>query len=180
VVNSVAEWTHAIRAAVSDTNEKVSVPNIDPLRSNNVGGARMNDEQNFAGIKTDKQPDLVDTVRIDQFNLKRCDLLKIDVEGMESKVLAGAANTVSRHKPRIFAEALPWEEENLKAMQSFLRAHDYLAWSITSPLYTPDNVRLCEHNIFGDQSDVNLIAVHKDQKPPAITEQLLEFSPDYE
>jgi FkbM family methyltransferase len=42
---------------------------------------------------------------LDEVVSGRVDVLKIDVEGMETKVLAGAARTLKRWRPRVFAEA---------------------------------------------------------------------------
>jgi FkbM family methyltransferase len=44
--------------------------------------------------------------RLDDANLDSVSLLKIDVEGMEPQVLAGALHTIQRHRPLIFAEAI--------------------------------------------------------------------------
>ena len=46
----------------------------------------------------------VNIVRLDDLLLSRCNLIKIDVEGMECDVLAGAAATINRHLPVLFVE----------------------------------------------------------------------------
>lgn len=38
-------------------------------------------------------------ITLDSLNLSRCDLIKIDVEGMELKVLEGASATIRQHPP---------------------------------------------------------------------------------
>jgi hypothetical protein len=43
---------------------------------------------------------------LDSFGLARLDLLKIDVEGMESEVLQGAQATIYRCRPAIFVETM--------------------------------------------------------------------------
>lgn len=45
----------------------------------------------------------VDT--LDNIGLKACDLMKLDVEGMEAEVLKGAVETLKRLRPMIYAEA---------------------------------------------------------------------------
>lgn len=42
---------------------------------------------------------------LDELELTDVSLMKIDVEGMEPDVIAGAADTIRRYRPRIFAEA---------------------------------------------------------------------------
>lgn len=44
------------------------------------------------------------TNSIDSLDLKRCKLIKIDVEGMEFEVLNGAVETIQRFKPNILVE----------------------------------------------------------------------------
>lgn len=46
----------------------------------------------------------VKTVSIDSLELERLDFIKIDVEGFEEEVLAGAKNTLINHKPIILCE----------------------------------------------------------------------------
>jgi len=48
----------------------------------------------------------VRALRLDSLGLARLDLLKIDVEGAEFDVLAGAIETIKRCKPYIMAERL--------------------------------------------------------------------------
>lgn len=48
----------------------------------------------------------VPMITLDSLNLSRVDLIKIDVEGMEEEVLAGAMETIKRCKPVLFIEVL--------------------------------------------------------------------------
>jgi len=61
-------------------------------------------------------------VSIDSLGLKRIDLIKIDVEGMEERVLDGAAGSIQAHKPIMIIEKIKSNESNLK---NFLSANDY-------------------------------------------------------
>lgn len=54
-------------------------------------------------------------------NLQRVDWIKIDVEGAEVEVLAGAAETISRYTPQIFIEV----HDTLPAVMKWLAKHDY-------------------------------------------------------
>jgi FkbM family methyltransferase len=54
-------------------------------------------------------PDLtIPVLRLDDYDLAGVSVVKIDVEGMEAQVLRGAADTVERNRPVIFAEE--WAE----------------------------------------------------------------------
>jgi len=52
-------------------------------------------------------------ITLDSLNLSRCDLIKIDVEGMELKVLEGAAATIQQHHPVIHAEFIKTDKTEL-------------------------------------------------------------------
>jgi FkbM family methyltransferase len=61
--------------------------------------------------------------------IERVDLIKIDVEGHEFQVLAGAVETISRFRPRIlievFEETLRRQGACVEAVLGFLTAHGY-------------------------------------------------------
>ncbi|MDU0220503.1 FkbM family methyltransferase, partial [Escherichia coli] len=77
-------------AAVSDVRGSVLIPAIDPTVAANFGGLKS--EGHAEGEPTD-------TVRIDDLQLGRCNLIKVDVEGHEAKVLSGARQTIKAHRP---------------------------------------------------------------------------------
>ncbi|MGY3693163.1 FkbM family methyltransferase [Bradyrhizobium sp. USDA 3240] len=52
-------------------------------------------------------------ITLDSLNLSRCDLIKIDVEGMELKVLEGASATIRQHHPVIHAEFIKTDKAAL-------------------------------------------------------------------
>lgn len=68
-------------------------------------------------------------------SVNRIDLIKIDVEGFEMKVLRGAERTIKKFKPGLFIEVndanLKAQGDDLKTMIGFLRANGY---SIFDPL----------------------------------------------
>lgn len=52
----------------------------------------------------------IPTFRIDDLALASCDLIYLDVEGFEKRVLEGAAETIRRCRPTIVVEELPSSE----------------------------------------------------------------------
>jgi FkbM family methyltransferase len=64
----------------------------------------------------------VRTLAIDSLNLERLDLIKIDVEGMELEVLAGARRTIERCLPIILVERL---KTDTAALIAALTAYGY-------------------------------------------------------
>jgi FkbM family methyltransferase len=84
-----------MQAAVSDSQGEILVPIIDPTGPSNTGAFKI------SGHSVD---DSVNQLTIDSLNLNRCNLMKIDVKGMEDKVIAGAKNTIHQQRPVLFIE----------------------------------------------------------------------------
>jgi FkbM family methyltransferase len=82
-------------AGVSEKPGEILVPVLNPNAQTNAGG--INIEGHTSG-------DLIRIVTIDSLQLSRCNLIKIDVEGMERKVLLGARDTINQHRPALFVE----------------------------------------------------------------------------
>lgn len=99
----------AIHGAVSDTSGNIAVPRLNYEIASNFGGIAMRDgllrHDPGQPISYDKQ-NMVNTkcYALDDLNLRRLDLLKIDVEGMELDVLKGASKTISQLKPVLITE----------------------------------------------------------------------------
>jgi hypothetical protein len=56
----------------------------------------------------------VETCTLDSFGFTEVDLLKIDVEGHEMAVLAGARETISRCLPWLIIEALDEQQDRVR------------------------------------------------------------------
>jgi FkbM family methyltransferase len=77
---------------------------------------------------------------------RRVQFIKIDVEGMEYAVLAGAASLIARDRPLIYFELL--EIERLRSAREMLNAMGYeLRW-LSSEAYNPRNFRLNPENVW--------------------------------
>jgi FkbM family methyltransferase len=157
-----------IRAAVGDRDDIISVPIIDPNKPFNVGGVRLDDPDYAAALPMPRED--VPCITIDSLQLQRCDVIKIDVETMESRVLAGSIETVKRCQPVIFAETMvdmgnDRELINIQNMITFFKAMEYEVRRFTPPLYSPDNMRFCPDNIFPGL-DYNVVAWPKNKERP--------------
>jgi hypothetical protein len=84
-----------LQAGLGDKSSETIVPVLDPSISQNFGN--LNIEGNSVGER-------VGIIPLDALELKRCNLIKIDVEGMELKVLQGAEKTIQNLRPIIFVE----------------------------------------------------------------------------
>lgn len=91
------------------------------------GLAHSGDEQGM--VKSfEVQTDTLDHIAHTQFEGERVDLIKLDVEGAEDRVLRGGTQVLSKHGPIVVCEVLPEiDEENLEQM---FRAHDYRVFRI--------------------------------------------------
>ena len=70
----------------------------------------------------------VETRTIDDYNLPDVGFIKIDVEGHELAVLAGAAATLARHKPSLLIECNDEHQSDaVKRLGARLEAHGYTA-----------------------------------------------------
>ncbi len=69
----------------------------------------------------------VNQLSIDSLNLPRVDFIKIDVEGMELDVLAGAKQTLTRFRPPLFIECLKTSKDQLVEL---LKAHGYVGFEV--------------------------------------------------
>jgi FkbM family methyltransferase len=86
---------HCYQLALGPQQGSVSIP---PINYNEMG--------NFGGISmaNANQGENVSMTTLDSFRLNKCHFIKIDVEGMEQYVLAGAVETIKKHRPLMYVE----------------------------------------------------------------------------
>ncbi|MDB5803040.1 MAG: FkbM family methyltransferase [Betaproteobacteria bacterium] len=102
------ENIHCHHMAVGARAGSARIPRIDYHQRGSFGSLELNREtqsdlgQQALGGEFEEAP--MDT--IDAMNLARVDMIKIDVEGMEAEVLAGAERTIRAHRPLMYVEHL--------------------------------------------------------------------------
>lgn len=102
-------------------------------------------------------------ITLDSLGLKRCDLIKIDVEGMEYEVLSGAEKLLSEFHPLVYFEHASGNTDVIKYIEELLKTKNYrLFWHIANP-YNAVNWNGDPQNIFGGAVEVNVLAC-----PPGI------------
>ncbi|GAB4144471.1 MAG: hypothetical protein Tsb009_16140 [Planctomycetaceae bacterium] len=157
-LNSITN-TFCWNMGLSDTPGEMSIPMLDPRKPNNFGGVEMT---------TDGVGDIVPVTTIDQLALPQCDFIKVDVEGMEEKVLRGAAETIRKFKPILYVECDRMDRE-----ESLLRCLDSLGYQMfwhTPALFNPNNFNGREENVFGEVVSRNLLCFEK-----SVSHQLTGF-----
>ncbi len=101
---------------------------------------------NFGAVRSTREGEEIEVIAVDDLGLAACRLLKIDVEGMEPAVIAGASQTIARHRPFIFVECN--DASNADAIIGAVSAHDYDLWWHIASYYSPTNFLGNSVNIF--------------------------------
>ena len=108
----------AIHAAVSESDGFLDIPEPDYQSYGSFGSFELrkkdNNEDIGQTIDYEKKTNRVRMVAIDDLLLERCDLIKIDVEGMEDEVVRGAWKTISARHPILCIEMIKTERQAMK------------------------------------------------------------------
>jgi FkbM family methyltransferase len=110
----------ALHAAVGSTVGTMRIPQPDYLTPGSFGSLelRQTHKTEFIGQSIDYQGHLAEVrvVTLDSLGLSRLDLLKIDVEGMETEVLEGGRSLIESQRPVIIAEYIKADQQRLTGM----------------------------------------------------------------
>ncbi len=137
--------------AVGELTGSVKIPLVDPTIESNAGAMKASGQTE--GIPTD-------VVTLDSFALNKCNLIKIDVEGMEPQVLDGARTTIRKLRPIIFVETTM---ENARDVIQRLADFRYESWWHISAYYNANNFFKNPDNVFADiHPETNLICFPKE------------------
>lgn len=140
-----AQLAHCIgrSAELNGVTERVHVQQVALGASEQLGRLVVDDQSNLGGAYiqlTEQEPGAIQVRSVDSLELPAgIAAVKIDVEGMELAVLAGAAELIARDRPLLYIESLTAEE--YEAVSAVLRGHGYRYWATfnDSPthLYVP-------------------------------------------
>jgi FkbM family methyltransferase len=134
------------------------VPDLDPEAEQNFGALEL------LALPPDVPGQAVPVRPIDDLRLPACHLLKIDVEGMERQVLAGAAQTIRRDRPFLYVEDdRPDRSAELRAA---LDALGYVLYFHQPPYFNPDNFFHNPTNIFANTVSLNLYGHPRETASP--------------
>jgi FkbM family methyltransferase len=116
--------------------------------------------QNFGGLSlaTQGAGERVPVLRLDDIMKGRpADLIKIDVEGMETDVLRGATDLIMNSRPVIYAENDRVEKSD--ELLTFLWSLNYRTYWHVPKLFNPNNFFGDTENIFANTGSFNLLCV---------------------
>jgi FkbM family methyltransferase len=137
------------QAGLAAADGVTTVMIYDPAAVNNYGDIRLGAEC--------ENVEQVAVTTVDGLGLSRCRLIKIDVQGMEPRVLEGAKATIAACRPAL------WVENDDRAASPALirriRALGYRLWWHLAPMFNPDNFRQHGENIFPRVVSCNLMCL---------------------
>lgn len=152
--------TRCLRVAAGRTPGKVHLPILDPASASNFGAVAAVASGGAVPAATEE----VEATTIDALGLASCALIKIDVEGMEVEVLAGARETIARHRPVVFVENNT--RERSAEILAAVRELGYRAYWHIAPYHREDNYFANPEDVFAQyQPEANLICVPRDRGP---------------
>lgn len=136
----------------------------------NWGGRGI--EQEGCGKPYDKDDvreyDQIEVTTLDSYNLDRCDLIKIDIQGYESKAFAGGDKTIDKFKPFVLLEnsnlESPELDNNMKAKQWLLdKGYEFYR------LMMPENKKYMNDDCF---------ALHPENKYYSLAKNMIDGAPE--
>jgi FkbM family methyltransferase len=121
-----------VHAAVSSQIGAMKIPTPNYFAPGSFGSLELKKSftNEFIGQVIDYSEEklvVVATTTLDSYNFPRVDLIKIDVEGMELDVLAGAGDCVAKNHPMLFIEAVKTDKDALRA---WLERFDYTTFDV--------------------------------------------------
>ena len=141
--------TYCYHAAVGHRTGSVFVPELDYTVENNFAGLALGGYH---------QGEKVRMQTIDSMDLQRCDLMKIDVEGMELGVLKGAQKTIERFRPALYIEND--RKEKSADLIEHVRSIGYDLYWHRPPLFNPHNFAGNRDNVFEGIVSINMLCFH--------------------
>jgi FkbM family methyltransferase len=141
---------HALPLALGRAAGRTKVPALDYRGARNFGGVSL------GGAEGED----VTVLTLDQLEVAAVRLIKIDVEGMELDVLAGAKATLARCRPILYVEND--RAEKAEALVALLQDEGFRMWWHTPPLYNPANFLANPHNVFGNVASFNMLCLPRE------------------
>lgn len=141
------------RLAIGHKNEQALVPLLDPHIENNFAALTLVENEATTG-------DSVSIVRLDDLHFPSLHVLKIDVESMSWLAIAGAVETIRRHRPVVYVESHHHPQASALIIKQ-MGELGYRCWWHITPNFNPDNFYGNSENIFeGKRGDFNIACVH--------------------
>lgn len=120
-----------LRAAVGEAAGTCAVPINDPSDRHNAGATEIS-------LTGGEGPtDTVPLITVDSLTLTRCDLVKIDTEGFEDRVVQGGRETIGQFRPVLYIEV--HDREKLQRLLGQLKPLGYALFLHHTRFYRATN-----------------------------------------
>lgn len=137
--------------AAGDHKGVIKVPEIDVENTDNFGAIEL--DADYSHYSTYN----VDLLTLDHVSLGKCKLVKVDVEGMEEKVLRGAEGFIQTHRPFLYVENDRVEKAD--SLMTFIHQLRYRMCFHCPSMYNPDNYYGLQENVMGKLVSINLLCI---------------------
>ncbi len=137
----------AVHAAAGHEAGQAFIPVTDFSKPGNFGGIELSSEGG----------ERVGMLTIDSLQLPACQFIKIDVEGREHSVIAGAAGTIARFQPALYVENDRRHQSPDLIRQ--IRDLGYACYWHLPPLYQPDNFYRNPTNVFPGIVSIDMLCL---------------------
>jgi FkbM family methyltransferase len=154
--------------------------------SKKCGWAKINDKEfeesgryGEAGISKDGTTK-IRTINLDEIELDRCSLIKIDIEGHEWDAIQGGKNFLKKHKPVLYMEAKKDQVGTKKFLKWFFDNGWICYWhyAIWFRENNYKNNKKCIHD--PGLGDMNIVAVPRDKKQPTNLLKLKNYNEEWD
>jgi FkbM family methyltransferase len=151
---------HAFQEGVDAEDGWLRIKDYDYAKRGHFSAMRFDPNNSGEPVRVRK----LDSVLAFSDAMPRIDFLKIDVEGMEQQVVAGARDLISRDRPVIYCEyhGDPKPNARARAVQAELETLGYRLFQHKPPGYNPDNFFGLQQDRFNGGRDHNAVCVHKE------------------
>jgi len=138
---------YTTQAMFSDNVKNVVMPELDLSSTTNISGLSLLDvEKNTSGYS-------VPCYKLDSVFFNKLDLIKINVNQMELKVVNGAVETIKKLKPYLFINCLDNKNEN--EIVEIIKNLGYKIFYHHGFIFNPNNFYENKENIFVKEDKIN-------------------------
>jgi FkbM family methyltransferase len=103
----------------------------------------------------------IKTITLDELDVDKCDLVKIDIEGHEWEAVQGGQKFLNKHKPVMYMEAKRSEIGTKKYIKWLMDNGWICYWHFASWFREKNYYQCSENDLFPNVGDMNILAIHK-------------------
>lgn len=144
---------YCLNCAVGNKMDFISIPELDYNKEGNFGGISLKiDMKNMLTYK-------IQQITLDSLSIPKCNLIKIDVEGMETEVLKGSKSLIQKYKPFLYVENN--RKEQKEKLLNLIKEYGYKIHNHEPYMFNENNYLKEKENIYKNVISENLLCVHE-------------------